>query len=207
MLADRSQFEGVATMRPASSVKRARGLSDRTSRRGVLVATTAAALALAGPVFASDEIFRDGFEGPPPTPANDICETATPLTLGSPTASTTTGANNNYDSGLELCTGYPQPGADVAFTVFMAASTAYTVTLSNPAVTFDPSISLVGPGLATVCNNVPINCLKGADSQAAGVGESFQFTPSSSGVYYIIVDSFYSGPFDGGSFMIQVTSP
>lgn len=194
-------------MRAASRVERVRRSSDR-SLCSVLVATAVAASWLAVPAFASDVIFRDGFEGPPPTPLNDTCEAAASLTVGSaPTTSTTIGANNNYDSGLELCTGYSQAGADVAFTLFLAASNSYTVTLSNPAVTFDPSISLVGPGLSTVCNSVPINCLKGADSGAAGVGESFQFTPSSAGIYYIIVDSTYSGPFDGGNFTIQVTSP
>jgi hypothetical protein len=193
-------------MRAASRVKREMVIG-RILRSVVLVATSVAAPPFAVIALASDVIFRDGFEGPPPTPANDTCATATPLTLSAPMSSTTIGANNNYDSGLEVCTGYSQPGADVAFSIVLLASNSYTVTLSNPAVTFDPSISLIGPGSPSVCNTLPITCLAGADSGVAGAGESFQFTPSSAGTYYIIVDSFYSGPFDGGGFTIQVTSP
>lgn len=150
----------------------------------------------------ADLIFSDGFD----PPVNDTCQTATSLLLGTPVNGTTVNASPNYDSGLETCTGFPQAGPDVAYAITLAAGTSITVTLSAPAATFDPSISLLGPGsAAAVCDVVPVTCLAGADTGVDGDGESFAFTASVTGNYYIIVDS-YSG-FAGGAFTLNVNSP
>jgi hypothetical protein len=152
-------------------------------------------------------LFRDGLEPPAAPPANDTCATAASLLIGIPTHGTTIAAINDYDSGLETCTGFSQAGGDVVYSVLLLASSSYTVTLSNPDTALDASISLVGPGTSGVCSAPPVTCLKGADSGFFGSGESFQYTPNASGTYYIIVDSSFSGKYDGGGFTIEVSPP
>ena len=163
--------------------------------------------ALAQLATAGEDIFKDGFDPPPPPPSNDTCETAQVLSLSNPINGTTVGAINNYDSGLETCTGYTQAGGDVAYSIILTAGQSVTVTLSNVYPTLDASISLVGPGTASVCNAVPVTCLQGADSFGFGQGESFSYPVTQTGNYYIIVDSFYTGSGDTGPFTIEVTSP
>jgi hypothetical protein len=150
-----------------------------------------------------DKIFLGDFEPPPP---NDTCETATPLTLGPGVQGTTHDATPNYNSGLETCTTFEQPGQDVVYSIAMVAGTTYSVSLM-PEASFDASVSLLGPGTASVCNVKPVNCLAGSDSGLYGGTESFQFQASQSGTYYIIVDSFFPGESGSGSFSIHVTSP
>jgi hypothetical protein len=140
-------------------------------------------------------------------PANDTCASATALTIATPVNGTTIGASASYNSGLEAttCTGYTQAGRDVVYSVDLAANQAITVTLSNPAADFDPSIALIGPGAATLCDASPIaTCVKGADAGGPGDGETFTYTATTAGTYFIIVDSYYAVP---GTFTLNVTSP
>ncbi|MDB4959513.1 MAG: hypothetical protein JWO36_7082, partial [Myxococcales bacterium] len=120
---------------------------------------------------------------------------------------TTVNALSNYDSGLETatCTGLSQPGGDVAYSVVLAASTAYTFTLTGVDPNLDPSISLVGPGAAAVCDVDPVNCLAGADAGALGENETLHVTTTAAGTYYVIVDSFDTAT--SGTFTVKVTSP
>lgn len=164
---------------------------------------TLLSLAASLPVFAADRIFVGDFE---PPPDNDTCETATPLILGSEVLGTTHDATPNYDSGLETCTGYAQPGQDVVYSISMVAGSSYSVFLS-PEASFDPSVSLLGPGTPGVCNVTPANCMGGSDNGFYGDPESFSFQAAQTGTYYIIVDSYSSGETGSGSFSIQVTSP
>ena len=141
------------------------------------------------------------------TPTNDTCETAQTITLGTPVNGSTGGATANYADGLQAatCTGFSQAGGDVAYRVSLTANQAITVTLSNVSPSFDPSVSLVGPGAASVCNATPIACVKGADAGGEAEGETFTFTATEAGTYYVIVDTFYRT--QGGSFTLTVTSP
>lgn len=175
--------------------------------RRVIVYRCARLLALLGlaaslPAFADDFIFFGDFD----PPANDTCETATPLTLGSQLQGTTHGATANYDSGLETCAGFAQPGQDVVYSISMVAGTSYSVYLA-PQGSFDPSVSLLGPGTpSTVCNVTPVHCVAGSDNGFNGDPESLQFTASTTGKYYIVVDSYASGETSSGNFSIVVTS-
>ena len=172
----------------------------------LIVLTTAPAIAQSPPP--AEDIFKDGFDPPGPAPINDTCQTATTLFLSNPSAGTTLYANNNYDSGLEACTGYAQGGSDVAYAITLLSGQAVTVSLGSPYAAFDPSISLLGPGAANICDAAPITtCVAGADNFGFGQGESFSYVPSVSGTYYIIVDSLYPGAGSSGGFTIQVTSP
>lgn len=140
-------------------------------------------------------------------PVNDTCELAQLITIGTPVNGRTGGAGSNYNAGLEAatCTGVSQAGADVAYRVVLTANQAITVTLSNVSANFDPSVALVGPGAATVCNATTIACLKGADAGVEAEGETFTYTATTAGTYYLIVDTFYRT--QGGSFTLNVTSP
>jgi hypothetical protein len=153
-----------------------------------------------------EDIFNDHFESAGPPPANDTCQAAASIVVGTPVMGTTVDASPNYDSGLQTCTGFVQPGADVAYKITLGGAQAITVTLSNPGVTFDPSISLVGPGPSSMCDAMPLPCLAGADAAGFGAGESFTFTTAAAGTYYIIVDTYY-GAASGGAFTLNVTSP
>lgn len=137
--------------------------------------------------------------------ANDLCSSAVTLTLGTAVQGTTVGAYADYSNGLEgqTCTGYHQAGADVAYKVTLTANTQYTVTLSGLDAGFDGSVSLLGPGAATVCDPDPITaCVAGADAAAEGQDETFTYTPTTTGDYYVIVDSFYTT--ESGAFTLTV---
>ena len=150
-------------------------------------------------------------------PANDTCATATPIIIDTPVTGTTIGASDNYDSGLEGtgCTGFGQPGPDVAYSVILTAAQPITVTLSGLDAGYDGSISLVGPGASTVCSANPITtCVKGADAGLDGANETFMYTATTAGTYYIIVDSDFivdgntmNPPEGAGAFTLTVTSP
>ncbi|NVB80466.1 MAG: hypothetical protein HOV81_18885 [Kofleriaceae bacterium] len=141
-------------------------------------------------------------------PANDTCETAATLTIGTPVTGNTGGSTSNYNTGLETtaCTGVSQKGGDVAYQVTLAANQAITVKLTNVSPNFDPSVALLGPGTAAaVCNANPVACLKGADAGLDGANETFTFTATTAGTYFVIVDTFYQT--QGGKFTLTVTSP
>ncbi len=140
-------------------------------------------------------------------PANDKCQNATTIVIGTPVNGDSTYAVSNYDNGLETaaCTNGAQGGPDVAYKVVLTANQAITATLSAVGANFDPSLAIVGPSAnPNVCDADPIVCDKGADVGLAGAGETVAFTAPSAGIYYIIVDTF-SAP--GGQFTLTVTSP
>ena len=142
-----------------------------------------------------------------PKVANDTCPTAGLIVIGTPVTGTTGGAAPNYNLGLETatCTGFPQPGPDVTYKVVLTAGQAITATLSGIPASYDPSLALLGPGTPTVCSASPVTCLVGADTGLAGAGETFQFTATTAGIYYILVDSFSLN--SSGDFTLTVTSP
>ncbi len=158
-------------------------------------------------------------------PVNQTCQTATPLVVNAAaTTGTTVGAAQTYNAGLEgmACLAEPAgvtvPGPNVVYSIAMTAATQYTVTLSGPNTTYDAAIALVGPDAGTpgsVCDAKPIaTCIKGADVNGAGMGETFQVTPTATGTYFLVVGSAISVQSDAffgvdyaGTFSIAVTSP
>jgi hypothetical protein len=138
--------------------------------------------------------------------ANDMCSTAQTITVGGAAViGTTIGSYNDYDAGLEGagCTGYSQPGEDVAYKVDLTANQTITVNLTGLAADKDMSISLVGPGAAaTVCTDNITTCVKGADAGLAGENETFTYTATTAGTYYIIVDAWDLS--QSGTFTLQV---
>ncbi len=163
-------------------------------------------LPVAGCTTAGDACFNDACVTPP---TNDTCadaDAATAITIGTPVTGTTAGAGRNYDAGLEgaTCTGFSQPGPDVVYKLTLATDQSITVTLSNVAAENDPSVALVGPGTAALCDAAPIaTCVAGADGGLSGENETFTYA-ATAGDYYIIVDSY--SPAVGGAFTLTVTT-
>jgi hypothetical protein len=90
------------------------------------------------------------------------------------------------------------PGGDVVYSVVLTANQAITVTLAGVSADYDPALAVVGPGTgatpAAVCDAMPITeCVAGADANVGGMGETVNYTATTAGTYYIIVDSFYAG--------------
>lgn len=156
-------------------------------------------------------------------PANDTCGApATTLTVGAAaTNGTTVGASADYTQPrgtTNTCTTKSQGGPDVVYKVTLTAATAYTFTLTNTDQLFDPSMTIVGPyASATECVASNATCAAGRDTGLRGEGETASYTPTASGIYYVIVDTQYRTPFYnvdpanavniGGAFTIRVTSP
>ncbi|MBA3541628.1 MAG: pre-peptidase C-terminal domain-containing protein [Deltaproteobacteria bacterium] len=139
--------------------------------------------------------------------ANDTCATAVQLTIGTPVTGTTVGGVSNYNLGLEpaTCTGFAQRGSDVTYRVTLTANQVVTVALSDVSAGFDPSLALLGPGGVAVCTASPVVCLAGADAGVGGGAETFTFTTTAAGNYYVIVDAFSATR--AGTFTLTVTSP
>jgi hypothetical protein len=161
--------------------------------------------------------FKDGCVD---RPTNQTCQKATSLTVNAPgIPGTTIGANQTYNAGLDAttCIGTPAPGPDAVYSVAMTQGTQYTVTLSALGATYDGAIALVGPDANTpgsVCDANPIaTCVKGADAMGPGAAETFSFTPTASGTYFVIVTSALATQSDpnfgdyAGTYTIAVTSP
>ncbi|HEY5951278.1 MAG TPA: hypothetical protein VIV40_37555 [Kofleriaceae bacterium] len=155
----------------------------------------------------TEACFNDACVTPP---MNDTCADATAaafmLTVGTPVTGSTAGAHRDYSAGLDsqTCTGYLQPGPDVVYSVNLTMGTAYTITLSGLDPAYDGGVSLVGPGAATLCDAAPITtCVAGADDKFDGQTETFTYTPTADGTYFLIVDG-YSAE-DGGAFTLNVT--
>jgi hypothetical protein len=126
----------------------------------------------------------------PQPPANDKCP-GTKVNCGDTMiGQTTVLAGNDYnDAGT--CTGYNQPGADVAYEFALLYDGDVTVTVQNVA-GFDPAFYVL-----TSCAN-PTACIAGADAGFTGDPETATFT-ATAGTYYIIVDTYSAtgvGTFD-----------
>jgi hypothetical protein len=145
-------------------------------------------------------------------PANDTCQNAAALTIGTPKTGTTVGATRNYDAGYDCVMNFEQKGPDVAYSVVLTSGQAYTFTLSGLDSTFDGSIELLGPSGANpaFCDgDLSMGaCVAGSDVALAGGTETFQYTATATDTYYVIVDSGPAGgPNSEGAFTLTVTNP
>jgi hypothetical protein len=142
-------------------------------------------------------------------PTNATCATADVIaTDGTPVTGTTVGAARSYDAGLEgmTCAGVMQSGSDVVYKMTLADAQAITVTLSGVDPAFDAGVSLVGPSDdPAICDADPIaTCVAGADAGLEGDDETFTYTATTGGTYYLIVSSYYVN--EAGAFTLAVTT-
>jgi hypothetical protein len=130
-------------------------------------------------------------------PGNNTCAGATALTFsgGTATASGDTGsATNEIQLTSSGCTGWSSPGPDVFYSVQLQGGTTYTVTLT-PGTSFDSMVYVF-----TDCANPESTCVAGDDTTAGP--DVVTFTPSSTGTFYIGVDSYDSS--ETGTFSLEV---
>jgi hypothetical protein len=159
-------------------------------------------------------------------PLNDTCEdaelagnaTLATIVLGTPKNGTTSGAKHDYDKDLDVATctnavayGLTVPGPDVVYKVTLTGGTNYTFTLNGLATTIDLGLAVVGPAPTTnpasICKTgappIPAaSCVKGKDDGGNGVTETFTYQPTTTGTYYVIVDSWNYNV--GGNFTLTV---
>ncbi len=127
-------------------------------------------------------------------PPNDQCPGTKISCDETLTGQSTVGTNNDYDD-TGACTGYNQPGADVAYELTMPFDGDVTITVQNVS-GFDPAFYVV-----TDCAN-PVACIAGADAGYTGDDETTTFT-AAAGTYFIIVDTYSSS--GQGTFDLDVT--
>lgn len=124
----------------------------------------------------------------PPPPVNDQCVSALDLPCGQIDISgTTAGATNDYDPGSAGCTGYAAAGRDVVYKFWAAAGEAINLTYTTTA---DGSFYIVSD-----CADPVGSCVVGADATFTGQPESIVHTFASTGMYYLILDSYGTGTY------------
>lgn len=133
---------------------------------------------------------------PQPPPANDQCAGAIFIECGNVNLSGSTQfANNDYTplaSGLGGCTGYSELGRDVVYVINAGGGDSVNLTYTSAA---DGSIYLI-----TNCASPTTSCVAGADATLAGQPEVLSYTFPSTGVYYLILDSY--GANTGGAWTL-----
>jgi len=132
-----------------------------------------------------------------PRVPGDICATAPQISCGSFSfAGTTVGALNDYIPGPEpnACTGFTAEGYDVVYVINESVFTLSVFYTSS----VDGSIYLV-----TDCSDPEGSCVVGSDDTLDGQTESFNFTSTAGGPYYLIVDNFIGGLGLGGTYTLS----
>lgn len=133
-----------------------------------------------------------------PRPGNDTCTGALALVVGTAaapgvTTGTTRGASNDLatvrDTGA--CIDVDELGPDVAYRLDLLAGDALTV-VGTPT-DFDLALYLIGPGGPGVCDASASSCVAGSDAAGYGTADTLTFTATTTGPYYLIVDSFFEG--------------
>lgn len=123
---------------------------------------------------------------PQPPPANDLCAGAIPIPCGPINlAGNTQFANNDYTpllSGTGGCTGFTALGRDVVYLINVAAGDQLALSYTSTA---DGSVYVI-----TDCANPTTTCVAGADATLSGQAEVLNYTFPSTGLYYLILDSF-----------------
>ncbi len=133
---------------------------------------------------------------PQPPPANDLCAGGIAIECGVINFSgSTVSATNDYTpiaTGTGGCTGYAALGKDVVYTINGSGGDVLDVSYTNAV---DGSIYLI-----TDCANAAASCVAGADAALSGAAEHLVYTLPSSGVYYLICDSY--GTSTGGAYTL-----
>jgi len=137
------------------------------------------------------------------TITNDTCATATALTLTSGKGSANghnVGATDTVNLTSSGCTSDVTPGGDIFHKVTLTAGKNYKFQVT-PASGFNQAIYLLSD-----CTAPTTKCVVGADSEYSGDTESFTYKPTTTGTYYIGVDSSYTAgaSYSEGAYTLSV---
>jgi hypothetical protein len=129
----------------------------------------------------------------PPPPAGEVCETAFPIAASGQFTGSNMGMLNNYTPGSfgVGCTGYGATGADVVYSVTLAAGETLDASVTG---TYDLSLYAV-----TDCADIGNSCVAGQDN---GNPESISYTSAAGETLFIIVDGYSTGSM--GSYTLDV---
>ena len=110
-------------------------------------------------------------------------------------------ANDTVNLASTGCTGYDTEGPDMFYKATFTAGKNYKIKLT-PASGYNPALYVLSS-----CTKPAGACLSGADSGYSGGVEEIVFSPTSSGVYTIAVDTHYasSDSYATGKFTLDVT--
>lgn len=125
---------------------------------------------------------------------NDQCSGAIDATMGGNFSGTTRGATNDYDPGFQGCTGFTARSGDVAYRVDLQVGERLQASLLT---TWDSALYVVSD-----CAMAAATCLDGQDN---GNPEQVDFTATTAGSYFLIVDGY--GTFSGGFSLNVIVSP
>jgi len=121
-----------------------------------------------------------------PPPENDTCAGALPLPCGNISLSGSTAfATHDYTplaSGTGGCTGFTALGRDVVYSRNAVAGDILNISYTSSA---DGSVYIV-----TDCTNPSGTCVAGKDATVSGQAETLSYTFPTTGLYYLILDSF-----------------
>jgi hypothetical protein len=133
---------------------------------------------------------------------NNTCATAKAITITAGKGTTnghTVGATASVNLPTTGCTGDDTEGGDVWHKVTLTAGKNYLVT-SSPGSSFDHAIYMLSS-----CTNPTTTCVAGDDSEWSGDAEYFTFKPTTTGTYYIAVDSGYATTASAGAGAYDLT--
>jgi len=120
-------------------------------------------------------------------PANDTCLAAEPITLPYDQVVRTRGAAPDY--GADGCFPNPKGGVETVYALALEVGQTLEVTATPTNDDDNPAIYLVGPGDASVCSG-DFSCVAAEDDTGYGEAETFTFTVTEAGTYYLMVDFF-----------------
>ncbi|MBO6940111.1 MAG: PPC domain-containing protein [Deltaproteobacteria bacterium] len=120
-------------------------------------------------------------------PTNDTCATAEPVTLPYDQVVQTRGAAPDY--AAESCFPSGKGGVETVYAITLEVGQTLSVTATPTNDDDNPAIYLVGPGDPSVCDG-DFSCVAAEEEGGYGEPESFQFTATEAGTYYLMLDFF-----------------
>ncbi len=138
-----------------------------------------------------------------PTPPDDTCAGATPVSPGRLAGQATVGYANDYDPGAS-CTGWDEPGRDRVYAVTVPDGQELVALATPNTPSWDFGLYLVA-GPASNCTAVPA-CLAGADVGWSGEPEDLHWTNAGGAAAqaFLVVDA-YDPADPGGSFDLDIS--
>lgn len=140
-----------------------------------------------------------------PIPAGEVCETATPLTVGEPLSATLDGFTSDY-TGRPVCISAGAGGPDAVYSVLVPAGNTLTV-VATTAGNMDLALYAFDAATAADCRTATA-CLAGADVGLGGDPETLTYTNTGAArTVFLVVDRFDQGTLPGAYTLTSTLTP
>jgi hypothetical protein len=138
-------------------------------------------------------------------PEGEVCETATPLTVGEPVTATLDGFAPDY-TGRPACISASASGADAVYSVTVPAGNTLTI-VATPTGNMDVALYAFDVTSAAQCRTATA-CLAGADVGFGGGAETLTYTNTgATRTVFVHVDRFDQGSAVGGYTLTSSLAP